>query len=131
MRKNFKAKLNSLFTFRDHSIVENLGESLESNAAIKEIFLTSYVQMMELKQTFGTDQYNIEYQDRKDTASDRVMKPLLDNEAIFVGGYSEMSVIKNTYPFLPLEISELKSSAMHYIWPIPLNCSRFKEIYYR
>lgn len=131
MRTNFKAKLNSLFTFRGHSFVENLEESLESNEEIKEIFSISYVGMVSLKQKLGTERYNIEYQDKKDTTSDRVIKAILDNEAIFVGGLGDLQSLTDTYPFLPLEIAEIETSANYFIWALPLSCPRLKPIYFR
>lgn len=129
MRKSFGGKLNGLFTFQEHSYVEDLQRSLAGSEEIKEIFTSYYVTAIKLKKLLDP-KYRIEFRDTSDTFSTALVKSLFNNEAIFVGGYSALQIIRDRYNFAPLQIAIIQMTNTYFYYPIYTGSPIFRQLYF-
>lgn len=128
MRKNFCAKLNSIFTFKTYDFVSELKESLISHENIKTVIASdtfeyelikrtnSKVGKMLIKQTF--------------VKVEEMIKRLLEGDVIIVSSWNRMRSLPSKYPFLPIVSFKCGPDLPHFWLPVSKESKHFKKLYF-
>lgn len=126
MRKNFGAKLNAIFAFRNYDYVKDFGDSLRQNKFSNNVIARNQFMFDYVRKTLELDM-NVILDHRSDQLP--LMRQFLQNEAVFVDHYAYLKRFQEKFDFLPLSVSKCGEELPICFFPIVTWSRHFKGLY--
>lgn len=130
MRKNFCAKLNSIFAYETYDYVSDLDESLLAHAHIEWVITQSSFSFNLIRQTVSSKVKGMVRKEAQTKELDQMITRLLRNDAILIGSWDQLKTLPSRHPFLPVVSFKCGPDLPLFSFPVNKNSIYYRKLYW-